>query len=121
MAIMGASGDNLHGLWRHGFEKTGGAAGCPGLLSEGRRTFKRAPVEKSRHLRKPRKSEDRRSQNYRIGRRIPQLACYFRQDWVGAAVLGKPEEIAEYAAFMVSDRNSFMNGEVVIVDGGAVT
>ena len=24
-------------------------------------------------------------------------------------------------AFMVSDRNSFMNGEVVIVDGGAVT
>jgi 3-oxoacyl-[acyl-carrier protein] reductase len=33
----------------------------------------------------------------------------------------RPEELAEYAAFMVSDRNSFMNGEVVIVDGGAVT
>ena len=32
-----------------------------------------------------------------------------------------PEELAEYAAFMVSDRNSFMNGEVVIVDGGAIT
>ena len=35
--------------------------------------------------------------------------------------LGKPAELAEYAAFMVSDRNSFMNGEIVIVDGGAVT
>jgi len=35
--------------------------------------------------------------------------------------MGRPEELAEYAAFMVSDRNSFMNGEVVIVDGGAIT
>jgi 3-oxoacyl-[acyl-carrier protein] reductase len=40
---------------------------------------------------------------------------------VSAGRLGKPEELAEYAAFMVSDRNSFMNGEVVIVDGGTVT
>ena len=30
-------------------------------------------------------------------------------------------ELAEYAALMCSDRNSFMNGEVVIVDGGAIT
>src|SRR2546423_7204153 len=34
---------------------------------------------------------------------------------------GPPHELAEYAAFMVSDRNSFMNAEVVIVDGGAIT
>jgi 3-oxoacyl-[acyl-carrier protein] reductase len=39
--------------------------------------------------------------------------------WVGR--LGKPPEIAEFAAFMCSDRNSYMNGEVVIIDGGAVT
>jgi 3-oxoacyl-[acyl-carrier protein] reductase len=38
-----------------------------------------------------------------------------------AGRLGRPEDLAEYAAFMVSDRNSFMNGEVVIVDGGAIT
>jgi 3-oxoacyl-[acyl-carrier protein] reductase len=41
--------------------------------------------------------------------------------WVSSGRLGRPEELAEFAAFMVSDRNSFMNGEVVIVDGGAVT
>jgi 3-oxoacyl-[acyl-carrier protein] reductase len=35
--------------------------------------------------------------------------------------LGRPSELAEIAAFLVSDRNSFMNGEVIIVDGGAVT
>lgn len=31
--------------------------------------------------------------------------------------LGKPEEIAEFAAFMVSDRNTYMNGATVVVDG----
>ena len=41
--------------------------------------------------------------------------------WVSKGRLGRPEELAEYAAFMSSDRNSFMNGEIVIVDGGAVT
>jgi len=41
--------------------------------------------------------------------------------WTSAGRLGRPEELAEYAAFMVSERNSFMNGEVVIVDGGAIT
>jgi 3-oxoacyl-[acyl-carrier protein] reductase len=41
--------------------------------------------------------------------------------WVSKGRLGKPEELAEVVAFMVSGRNSFMNGEIVIVDGGAVT
>ena len=41
--------------------------------------------------------------------------------WVSKGRAGIPSELAEYAAFLVSDRNSFMNGEVVIVDGGAVT
>jgi NAD(P)-dependent dehydrogenase (short-subunit alcohol dehydrogenase family) len=35
--------------------------------------------------------------------------------------LGRPEELAGYAPFMMSDRNSFMHGAVVIVDGGTVT
>ena len=32
--------------------------------------------------------------------------------------LGSFEEIAELAAFLVSDRNSYMNGAVVVADGG---
>lgn len=31
--------------------------------------------------------------------------------------LGKPEEIAEIAAFLVSDRNTYMSGATVVVDG----
>jgi 3-oxoacyl-[acyl-carrier protein] reductase len=41
--------------------------------------------------------------------------------WVSKGRVGKPPELAEFAAFLCSDRNSFMNGEIVIVDGGAVT
>lgn len=32
--------------------------------------------------------------------------------------IGKPEEIAELAAFIMSDKASFMNGEIVTLDGG---
>ena len=35
--------------------------------------------------------------------------------------LGKPRNWPRLRRFMVSDRNSFMNGELIIVDGGAVT
>lgn len=33
--------------------------------------------------------------------------------------LGKPEEIAELAAFMLSDKASYLNGECITLDGGA--
>ncbi len=52
---------------------------------------------------------------------LPDRLMQMHELWVARGRLGKPEELAEYAAFMVSQRNSFMNGEVVIVDGGAVT
>jgi 3-oxoacyl-[acyl-carrier protein] reductase len=52
---------------------------------------------------------------------LPDRLLEMHEFWVARGRLGRPEELAEYAAFMVSDRNSFMNGEVVIVDGGAVT
>ncbi|MCV4860285.1 SDR family oxidoreductase, partial [Escherichia coli] len=41
--------------------------------------------------------------------------------WVSLRRLGRPAELAEFAAFIVSDRNSYMNGEVITVDGGTIT
>jgi 3-oxoacyl-[acyl-carrier protein] reductase len=52
---------------------------------------------------------------------LPDRLLQIHEFWVSKGRLGKPEELAEVAAFMVSSRNSFMNGEIVIVDGGAVT
>ena len=56
-----------------------------------------------------------------LGNTLPDRLLQMHDFWVSKGRLGKPTELAEYAAFMVSDRNSFMNGEIVIVDGGAVT
>ncbi len=52
---------------------------------------------------------------------LPEHLLKMHEFWVRREGLGRPEELAEVAAFMVSDRNSFMNGEIVIIDGGAVT
>jgi len=56
-----------------------------------------------------------------LAQALPDRLLQMHHLWVSAGRMGKPEELAEYAAFMVSDRNSFMTGEVVIVDGGTVT
>src|SRR5580765_4133321 len=56
-----------------------------------------------------------------LAQSLPERLLQMHDFWVSKGRLGRPEELAEYAAFMVSDRNSFMNGEVVIVDGGGVT
>ncbi|MGB7926166.1 MAG: SDR family oxidoreductase [Pyrinomonadaceae bacterium] len=56
-----------------------------------------------------------------LAQSLPDRFLQLHEFWVSRGRLGRPEELAEYAAFMVSDRNSFMNGEIVIVDGGAVT
>ncbi|HEX8072488.1 MAG TPA: SDR family NAD(P)-dependent oxidoreductase [Pyrinomonadaceae bacterium] len=52
---------------------------------------------------------------------LPERLIQMHEFWVSKGRMGRPEELAEMAAFMVSDRNTFMNGEIVIVDGGAVT
>ncbi len=56
-----------------------------------------------------------------LAQALPERLLQMHEFWASRGRLGRPEELAEYAAFMVSDRNSFMNGEVVIVDGGAIT
>jgi len=56
-----------------------------------------------------------------LGNTLPERLLQMHDFWVSKGRLGKPSELAEFAAFMVSDRNSFMSGEIVIVDGGAVT
>ena len=56
-----------------------------------------------------------------LAQALPERWLQMHDFWTSAGRLGRPEELAEYAAFMVSDRNSFMSGEVVIVDGGTVT
>jgi 3-oxoacyl-[acyl-carrier protein] reductase len=56
-----------------------------------------------------------------LGHSLPERLLQMHDFWVARQRLGRPAELAEFAAFMVSARNSFMSGEVVIVDGGAVT
>ena len=56
-----------------------------------------------------------------LAQALPERLLQMHDFWASSGRLGRPEELAEYAAFMVSDRNSFMNAEVVIVDGGAIT
>ena len=56
-----------------------------------------------------------------LGNTLPERLLQVHEDWVSLKRLGEPRELAEIAAFMVSDRNSYMNGEIVTVDGGTVT
>lgn len=46
----------------------------------------------------------------------PRLDEYLRHCALGR--VGTHKEVAEVAAFMVSDRNSYMNGATVVLDGG---
>ena len=56
-----------------------------------------------------------------LAQALPERLVQMHDFWSSSGRLGKPEELAEFAAFMVSARNSFMSGEIVIVDGGTVT
>jgi NAD(P)-dependent dehydrogenase (short-subunit alcohol dehydrogenase family) len=53
-----------------------------------------------------------------VSKNLPEhrLADYLKHDALGR--VGTCEETAKVAAFLVSDQNSYMNGETVVVDGG---
>ena len=56
-----------------------------------------------------------------LGNTLPERLLEAHENWVSLRRLGEPKELAEFAAFMVSDRNSYMNGEIITVDGGTIT
>lgn len=56
-----------------------------------------------------------------LGNTLPERLLQAHENWVSLGRLGEPRELAEFAAFMCSDRNSYMNGDVITVDGGVVT
>ena len=56
-----------------------------------------------------------------LGNTLPERLLAAHENWVSLRRLGQPSELAEFAAFIVSDRNSYMNGEIITVDGGTIT
>jgi len=52
---------------------------------------------------------------------LPDKFLELHKFWCAKGRRGHPEELAEFAAFMVSERNSYMVGEVVTLDGGSIT
>jgi 3-oxoacyl-[acyl-carrier protein] reductase len=53
-----------------------------------------------------------------IGRGLPDFAVKSYLKHLALHRMGTCAEVARYAAFLVSDRNSYMNGATVIMDGG---
>lgn len=56
-----------------------------------------------------------------LGNTLPDRLLQVYENWVAFQRLGKPSELAELAAFLVCDRNTYMNGEIITVDGGTIT
>ena len=56
-----------------------------------------------------------------LGNTLPEHLLQAHTNWVSLKRLGEPKELAEFAAFIVSARNSYMNGEIITVDGGTIT
>lgn len=52
---------------------------------------------------------------------LPERLIEMHKFWCARGRSGQPAELAEFAAFMVSERNSYMIGEVVTIDGGSIT
>ena len=55
-----------------------------------------------------------------LGHSLPDYFKAMYEGWCTKGRFGHPKELAEFAAFMVCDRNTYMTGEVIVVDGGTV-
>jgi 3-oxoacyl-[acyl-carrier protein] reductase len=55
-----------------------------------------------------------------LGHSLPERFTEMYERWCMKGRYGRPEELAEFAAFMVSGRNTYMTGEIITLDGGAV-
>ncbi len=55
-----------------------------------------------------------------LGNALPDQFLDIYQTWCSKRRLGTPEEMAEFAVFLVSERNTYMTGEVIVIDGGTV-
>lgn len=55
-----------------------------------------------------------------LGHSLPERFRDMYEKWSMKGRFGKPEELAEFAAFIASDRNTYMMGEIVTLDGGTV-
>lgn len=55
-----------------------------------------------------------------LGNALPKAFLDLYIGWSSKGRLGTAEDMAEFAALMVSDRNTYMTGEVITVDGGTV-
>ncbi|MEM0951344.1 MAG: SDR family oxidoreductase [Cyanobacteria bacterium P01_H01_bin.74] len=55
-----------------------------------------------------------------LGHALPEKFTDIYQEWCSKKRFGNPEELAELAAFLVSSRNTYMAGEVITLDGGAI-
>ncbi|MBX2861486.1 MAG: 3-oxoacyl-ACP reductase FabG [Vampirovibrio sp.] len=58
--------------------------------------------------------------NTDLGHSLPDRFQEMYKTWTIKGRLGAPEELAEFAAFLASDKNTFMTGEIVTIDGGCV-
>ncbi|VAW81967.1 3-oxoacyl-[acyl-carrier protein] reductase [hydrothermal vent metagenome] len=56
--------------------------------------------------------------NEGVGQRLPEYRLKDYVNHVSLGRVGELEEVAKVAAFMVSDKNSYMNGETLLMDGG---
>lgn len=56
-----------------------------------------------------------------LGNTLPEKFLETYVAWSSSGRLGHASELAEFAAFMCSDRNTYMNGEIITIDGGSIT
>ena len=52
---------------------------------------------------------------------LPERLLEMHKFWCAKGRRGHTEELAEFAAFLVSEKNSYMIGEVITIDGGSIT